>query len=53
MKGMHYNSLDGKGGKLLRGEILAALGLAYTQMRRRRLYSHMTAPVIPALPIPN
>ncbi|GKZ81449.1 hypothetical protein AnigIFM56816_005970 [Aspergillus niger] len=46
MKGMLYNNLDGKDGELLRGEILAALGLAYTQMRRRRLYSHMTAPVL-------
>ncbi|GKZ33997.1 hypothetical protein AbraIFM66950_004128 [Aspergillus brasiliensis] len=46
MKGMLYNNLDSKDGELLRGEILAALGLAHTQMRRRRLYSHITAPVL-------
>lgn len=52
MKAMLYSNLDGDNNsindELLQGEILVALRLAHTQMRRRRLHGHMTVPVIPA-----
>ncbi|KNG85848.1 hypothetical protein ANOM_003987 [Aspergillus nomiae NRRL 13137] len=46
MKAMLYNNLDGKDGELLRGEILVALRLVHTQMRRRCFFEHMTTPVL-------
>ncbi|RAK83668.1 hypothetical protein BO79DRAFT_259989 [Aspergillus costaricaensis CBS 115574] len=50
MKAMLYSNLDGNNNsindELLQGEILVALRLAHTQMRRRRLHGHMTVPVL-------
>ncbi|OJJ78165.1 hypothetical protein ASPBRDRAFT_37371 [Aspergillus brasiliensis CBS 101740] len=46
MKAMLYNNSDGKDGELLQGEIMVALRLAHTQMRRRRFFGHMTTPIL-------
>lgn len=42
---MIYNDLEGKDGRLLRGEIILALRIILAQARWRRLFGHMTVPV--------
>ncbi|KAE8147975.1 hypothetical protein BDV25DRAFT_159179 [Aspergillus avenaceus] len=46
VKAMIYNGLEGRDGQLLRGEITLALRIIRAQARWRRLFEHMTVPVL-------